>query len=144
MLSKDQAQLIGTELLKQERSEKLEALNEQARPVPILYRNIDFDKFEKWERPLLVREARKAAFKNPIWLFSRLICVALLVLYGILRGGAANQSGVPLLPWLPILVVITSATMATTDYLLAKQFVYKKSKERESSNQTDRFDSKDF
>lgn len=65
MFSKRQAQIVGNALLAQAGAATLEMRHLATLPVPFMYRFGELYYFEKWQHPLLLVEARKAAAKAP-------------------------------------------------------------------------------
>lgn len=80
MITRAQANQIGTELIQQLEAQRRAEMNVKARRVPFLYRFPELQFFEVWERPVLLAEARAAAMKKPalivVWAFFSMLAVA--------------------------------------------------------------------
>ena len=74
MLSKDQAESIGSSIVTEARRQEVERKNAIARPISIMYRFPELDTFEPWERHVVLATAAKRAMRRPsvlaIWLLS--------------------------------------------------------------------------
>ncbi|MBW8832198.1 MAG: hypothetical protein JF606_22855 [Burkholderiales bacterium] len=81
MLTEDQATFIGAALVRQAKASELARRNAAARRVPFLYRFSELNRFEAWERFLIISEARKAVLRTrsfvAVWVASALTAVAL-------------------------------------------------------------------
>jgi hypothetical protein len=65
MITREQAFAVGDEVVRQARDEELARKNASAAAVPHMYRFPELEVLERWERPILVTEARKYAMRQP-------------------------------------------------------------------------------
>ena len=82
MLSPEQANQIGTELVAQAKSQRISEKNARARRISLLYRFPEFESFEAWERPALLLEARTTVMKKPLlialWVFFSVLAFCII------------------------------------------------------------------
>lgn len=83
MISRQQANQIGSELIQQLEVQKRAEMNVKARRIPFLYRFPELQFFELWERPALLAQARAAAMKTPaliaVWVFFSTIAISVII-----------------------------------------------------------------
>ncbi|WP_374515331.1 hypothetical protein [Niveibacterium sp.] len=65
MITRTQAQAVGDNLIELAHQEELAQRNASARSVPFVYRFEELKRLERWERPVLVEEAKRYAMRQP-------------------------------------------------------------------------------
>ena len=93
MLSKDQAESIGSSIVTEARRQEVERKNAIARPISIMYRFPELDTFEPWERHVVLATAAKQAMRVPsvlaLWLLSSAVGFVLAYLALVEHKGLA-------------------------------------------------------